>query len=185
MLGPSQTGVAPLQSAAARQPTQVAAAVSQTGTAPVQAVLLPAEHWPQAPLAWQAGVAPLQFASLPQGWQTWETPLQTGVVPAQWLPLVQPTHCPLPTSQTGVAPWQATALAAEHWPQAPLGWQAAAAPPHSPSTPQPRQVFIARSQNGVAPEQSALIKQPTHCLTVVSHTGKAPPQVLLLTQATH
>ena len=55
---PLQTGVVPLQSAFAVQRTQVPVAVRQTGVPPVQAVEFPAEHCPQAPVGWQAGVAP-------------------------------------------------------------------------------------------------------------------------------
>ena len=60
---PSHTGVAPLHCASLVQATQVPEAVKQRGVAPVQSVVLVAEHWPQMPLAMQAGVAPLQSPS--------------------------------------------------------------------------------------------------------------------------
>jgi hypothetical protein len=61
--------------------TQVALAVSQAGVAPVHAVALVAEHWAQAPLPWQAGVAPPQSVSPAQARQTWVVVLQMGVLP--------------------------------------------------------------------------------------------------------
>jgi hypothetical protein len=59
------------------------------------------------------------------------------------------------------------ALVAEHWPQAPLAWQAGVAPPHSPSPPQARQRCVPPSQTGVVPEQSALATQRTQVPVVV------------------
>jgi hypothetical protein len=53
------------------------------------------------------------------------------------------------------------ALVAEHWPQAPLGWQAGVAPPHWASLVQALQVCVVPSQTGVVPEQSALATQRT------------------------
>ena len=58
-------------------------------------------------------------------------------------------------------PVQAVELEAEHWPQAPPGWQAGVAPSHSESPPQARQVWNAASQTGVAPEQSASARHGT------------------------
>jgi len=58
-------------------------------------------------------------------------------------------------------PVQAIELEAEHWPQAPPGWQAGVAPPHSESPPQARHVWNAASQTGVAPEQSASARHGT------------------------
>jgi hypothetical protein len=55
----------------------------------------------------------------------------------------------------------ATLFPAEHWPQAPDGWQAGLAPPHSLSPLQARQVWNATSQTGVVPEQSASARQRT------------------------
>jgi len=60
-----------------------------------------------------------------------------------------------------VAPAQAVALVAEHWPQAPEGWQAGVAPPHSPSPAQPRQVCVPRLQIGVGPPHCAFDRQGT------------------------
>src|SRR5438270_378233 len=78
----------------------------QRGAAPVQAVVLPAEHWPQAPEGWQAGVAPPQSASPAQARQTCAVTLHTGVVPPHWASDVQATQVPGPTSHAGVAPPQ-------------------------------------------------------------------------------
>ena len=87
---------------------------------------------------------------------------QTGVAPPHCAFDVQATQRPAPTSQAGVVPVQRVALVAEHWPQAPPGWQAGVAPPHSLSPEQARQVWNAGSQTGVAPEQSAAARQVTH-----------------------
>ena len=62
---------------------------------PVQAVELEAEHWPQAPPGWQAGVAPPQSASLAQTWQVWKTGSQTGVAPEQSASARQLTQVPV------------------------------------------------------------------------------------------
>ena len=56
-----------------------------TGVAPEQAVALLAEHWAQAPEAWQAGVAPPHSPSPAQARQAWVAVLQTGVVPLHWV----------------------------------------------------------------------------------------------------
>jgi hypothetical protein len=69
-------------------------------------------------------------------------------------------------------------LPAEHWPQAPEGWQAGAAPPHSPSPAQPRHSLVAPSQTGVLPVQSALDRQPTHAARVTSQRAVTPTQAL-------
>jgi hypothetical protein len=88
--------------------------------------------------------------------------LQTGVVPPHWAFDVQGTHTPGPTSQAGVAPEHFVALVAEHWPQAPLTWQAGVAPPHSPSPPHARQACEAPSQTGVVPPHWAFEVHVTH-----------------------
>ena len=51
-----------------------------------------AEHCPQAPDAWQAGVDPLQSASPAQARQVCVVVLQTGVVPPHWALLRQGTQ---------------------------------------------------------------------------------------------
>jgi hypothetical protein len=66
-----------------------------------------------------------------------------------------------------VAPPQALALVAEHWPQAPPGWQAGVAPPHSPSPAQARQVWVAVLQTGVLPPHWALEVHGTQVPVVV------------------
>jgi hypothetical protein len=47
--------------------------------------------------------------------------LQTGVVPEHCAFDVHGTQVPVVVKQTGVAPEQAVALVAEHWPHAPDG----------------------------------------------------------------
>jgi hypothetical protein len=122
---------------------------------------LPAEHWPQAPDGWHAGVVAPQSPSAAHGRQVWVAGLHAGVVPEHCALETQATHIAAGTSQTGVAPAQRLALLAEHWPQAPEGWQAGVAPPHSPSPPHARHVRVPASHTGVAPPQSALARQAT------------------------
>jgi hypothetical protein len=80
---PSHTGVVPLHSLLVKQPTQVPAPVSQTGVAPLQRVALVAEHWPQRPAGWQAGIAPPHSSSAAQPRQAWKIGSQTGLPEAQ------------------------------------------------------------------------------------------------------
>jgi hypothetical protein len=82
---------------------------------------LPSEHWPQAPLGWQAGVAPLHSPSDPQARQVCVAVLQTGFVPPHWAFDVQGTQVAEGASQTGVPPVQRVALVAEQTPQVPFG----------------------------------------------------------------
>jgi hypothetical protein len=121
-----------------------------------------AEHWPHAPDASHAGVAPPHSPSPAQARQVFVPPSQTGVAPPHWAPETHGTQTPAATSQTGVAPPQRVAFEAEHWPHAPPGWHAGVMPPHSTSEPQARQAWNDGSQTGVAPEQSASARQPTH-----------------------
>ena len=93
-LDPSQIGVLPLQSALARQRTHLPAAVSHSGVAPEHCVLLLAEHWPQAPEPWQAGVAPPHSLSPEQARQVWRAKSHTGVDPLQSASAVQRTQVP-------------------------------------------------------------------------------------------
>lgn len=79
----SQTGVVPEQSASARQVTHVPAEVRQRGVAPVQRSEFVAEHWPQVPPGWQAGVVPPHSLSPLHARQVWDAGSQTGVAPAQ------------------------------------------------------------------------------------------------------
>ena len=122
---------------------------------------LVAEHWPQAPDASQAGVAPPHSPSPAQARQLWVAVLQTGVVPPHCAFDVQGTHVVLATSQTGVAPLQAVAFVAEHWPHAPVASQAGVAPPHSPSPAQARQVCVVVLHTGVDPPHWAFDVQAT------------------------
>jgi len=156
-----QTGVAPPHSAFEMQLTQVPVATLQAGIEPVHRVVLVAEQTPHPPLGWQAGVAPPQSPSPPQPRQVWLVGSQIGVVPEQSAFARQETQVPVAVRQSGVPPAQRSELPAEHWPQAPPGWQAGVAPPHSPSPLQARQLCDAGSQTGVAPPQSASTMQGT------------------------
>ena len=129
---------------------------------PEHCAVLLAEHWPQAPELWQAGVEPPHSPSPAQARQVCVATLQTGLVPPHSALVMQLTQVPLGTSQAGMLPVQRILLVAEQIPQAPDGWQAGVAPvPQSPSPPQPRQVCVLPSQTGVVPEQSALARQWT------------------------
>jgi hypothetical protein len=97
-----QTGVAPLQSPFATQPTHVAAAGLQTGVAPVHWVEFVAEHTPHAPPGWHAGVAAPHSLSPEQPRQIRIAGSHTGVAPPQSLSARQPTHVLLPGLHTGV-----------------------------------------------------------------------------------
>ena len=92
--------------------------------------MLPAEHCPQAPEGWQAGVAPPQSLSAAQARQRCVAVLQTGVVPPHWAFVLQLAHTPSATLQTGVVPEHFVTLVAEQMPQAPEGWQAGVALGH-------------------------------------------------------
>ena len=63
--------------------------------APPQAVALVAEHWPQAPLASHAGVAPPHSTSPAQARHVCVVVLQTGDVPPHWAFDVHGTHFPV------------------------------------------------------------------------------------------
>jgi hypothetical protein len=135
--------------------------------APVQRALLPSEHWPQAPLGWQAGVDPPHSPSPAQARQVCVAGLQTGVAPPHCAFDTHGTQVAVGTSHTGVAPRQRAAFVAEQTPQAPLGWQAGVDPPQSPSPAQARQVCVAGLHTGVA---------PPHC-AFDTHGTQVPPGV--------
>ena len=102
--------------------TQVPVVMLHAGIEPVQRVVLEAEQTPQAPLGWQAGVAPPpQSPSPAQARQVCADGSQTGVVPEQSASARQVTHVPVDVRQSGVAPTQRRELPAEHWPHAPPG----------------------------------------------------------------
>ena len=174
------TGVAPPQSLSARHVTHVPAVVKQTGVAPAQRDMLPAEHWPHAPLGWQAGVAPAPHSPSPaHARHVCVAVLHTGAVPPHCALVTHGTHVADGTSHAGVAPEHRLALVAEQTPHAPLGWQAGVAPPQSLSPPHARQVCVVRLHTGVAPPQPALAMQPTHTPGPMSHAGVAPVHRLL------
>ena len=80
-----------------------------------------AEHWPQAPPGWHAGVAPPHSLSPPQARQVCVLKLQIGVDAPHCAFDVHGTQVPVVAKQTGVAPPQSAAFVAEHWPHAPPG----------------------------------------------------------------
>lgn len=151
---------------------------------PVHCVVLVAEHWPQAPDVWQAGVVPPHSPSPPQPRQVCVPPSHTGVVPLQSALATQRTQVAVAVLQTGVDPTHWVALPAEHWLQAPDVWQAGVVPPHSLSPLQALQVRKAGSQTGVVPPQSALARHPTQLLVAVLQTGVAPEQLALVRHCT-
>jgi hypothetical protein len=144
----------------------------------VQRAVLPGEHWPHAPLGWQAGVAGFRHSpSLAQARHSWVATLHTGVTPPHSASVMQLTQVPLGTWQAGVTPVHLILLVAEQTPQAPLGWQAGVAPvPHSPSAAQPRHVFVAVSQTGVEPPHCASEVHGTQVPLDTLQTGVPPPQ---------
>jgi hypothetical protein len=119
-------------------------------------------------------VAPPQSASPAQARHVWVVVLQTGLAPPHCAFDVQGTQVVVGVKQTGVAPEHAVAFVAEHWPQAPLPWQAGVAPPQSASPAQARHVCVAPLQIGVVPEQSAFARHVTHVFVVVKQRGVAP-----------
>jgi hypothetical protein len=76
-----QMGAVPLHWALATQPTHAPADTSHTEVEPPQADALVAEHCPQAPDDWQAGVAPPHSPSAEQPRQIRLVPSHTGVAP--------------------------------------------------------------------------------------------------------
>ena len=128
---------------------------------------MPSEHWPHAPVGWQAGVAPPHSPSPVQARQVCVAVLHTGAVPAHCAFEVHGTQRPAATLQAGVAPVQSVAFVAEQTPQAPPGWQAGVGPPQSLSPAQARRVCVAALQIGVA---------PPHC-AFDTHDTQTPPAV--------
>jgi len=82
--------------------------------APEHLLALVAEHCPQAPDGWQAGVEPLHSPSPPQARQVCVAVLQTGVVPPHCAFEVQGTQVPAAVSQAGVAPVHLLVFVIEH-----------------------------------------------------------------------
>jgi hypothetical protein len=145
--------------------------------------VLVAEHWPQAPDDWQAGIPPPHSLSPLQARQVRNAGSQIGVVPPQSALARQPTQALVAVLQTGVAPEQLLLLrhctqvavlvlqigvapphrplfVAEQAPQAPDAWQAGAEAGQSASAAQARQVCVAL-QVGVVPLQFEDARQAT------------------------
>ena len=148
--------------------------------APVQSVALVAEHWPQTPDGWQAGVEPPHSPSPAQPRQLWKVASHLGAAVGQSPSARQETHVPLGAKQNGFVPVQRLPLVGEHWPQAPEGWQAGVAPPHSPSPAQARQVCAATLQTGDTPPHSAFELQFTQVPVVTLQAGVEPEQRVVL-----
>ena len=91
------------------------------GVAPVHWVVLPAEHWPHAPLVWHAGVEPPHSPSPAHARHMWVARLHTGNTPPHSAFDMQLTQVPLATLHAGVAPVHRVLLVAEHTPHAPPG----------------------------------------------------------------
>jgi hypothetical protein len=79
---------------------------------------------------------------------------------------VHVTHLPEGVWQSGVVSVHAVEFVAEHWPHAPLGWQAGVAPLHSESPEHPRHAWNAGSHTGVEPPQSASARHGTQAPAV-------------------
>ena len=135
-----------------------------------------AEHCPHDPDGWQAGVAPPQSLSPAQPRQVWNVPSHFGEAAGQSASARQVTQLPLAAWQRGLAPVHRAAFVAEHWPHAPLDWQAGADAPHSPSPAQPRQTWAVVLQTGVTPPHSALEMQFTHVPLATLQAGIDPVQ---------
>jgi len=176
-----QIGASAPHSAADEQPRQVDFVASQTDLLPVHAELAPAAHWTHAPVVEQTGSDAGQSGEAAQARQVWAVVSQIGFVPLQSAFDAQPTHAPLPTSQSEAAPLHEVLLVAEQAPHAPEGWHAGAAPPHSPSIAQPRQLCAVASQTGLSAGQSASFAQAMQSPTVASQIGIAPVQEEVLT----
>jgi hypothetical protein len=161
------------------QPTQVPVVASHAGFVPPHRAPLVVEQTPQAPLGWQAGVAPPHWASLVQPVQVRVVRLQTGAAAPQSAFESQPTHRPFAMLHEGVAPTQAFMFVEEHWPQAPDGWQAGVAPPQSRSLAHGTQVCVTRSQTGSVPAHWAAEVQATHWPTVASQAARPVPAHLV------
>jgi hypothetical protein len=110
----SQTGRVPPQVAFEVQETHVPLPMLQAGVAPEQEVALLAEHWPHAPLTSHAGVEPPHSTSPLQARQVFVAASQTGVVLPHCAFETHGTQAPAVRLQTGVAPPQRVAFAAEH-----------------------------------------------------------------------
>ncbi|HEX4405119.1 MAG TPA: hypothetical protein VH560_09855 [Polyangia bacterium] len=149
---PSQTGVAPEQSADDTHATHTPSVASHSAVAPEHAAAFVVEHAPHAPLGSHAAVVPPHSPSASQPRHTCVTPSQTGLVAVvHALAARQATHVPPVVSHNGVAPLQAVAFVVEHAPHAPLGWHAAVAPLQSVSPAHARHVFVPVSHTGFVP----------------------------------
>jgi hypothetical protein len=176
-------GRVPLQSVLAMHSTQASVVVSHTLPAAAHTPGLPAAQGRQTPPVAQTGAAAPQSPSVTHARHVCVVPLHTGVAPLQSAEARQAAQTPPVVSHSGVAPVHAVLFVAEHAPQVPLGWQAAVAPPHSPSATQPRQMWVVPSHTGLAAWHCAPARHATQVPVVVSHVGfVAAHAVALLTE---
>jgi hypothetical protein len=157
------TGVTPPQWLSSRHATQTPTPdeTSQRGAEAGQCDTSAAVQAAQAPVGRQIGVPGPHSALDAQARHARAVPSQTGFVPPHSPFDRQPTQVPAIGSQTGVAPVQRVAFVAEHWPQAPPGWQAGDMPPHSLSPPQERHPCRIGSHTGLAPVHTPLSRHST------------------------
>jgi hypothetical protein len=171
---PPQTGVVPPHWELDVHATHMPIETLHAGVVLTHSERLVEEHWPQAPLGSQAGVAPPHAASLVQPRQVCVPTSQTGAAAPQSALPRHATHTPFVISQRGVAPVQRVVFVAEHCVQTPLAKHAGVAPPHSASPAQARQTFAASSQTGFVPPQVAFDVHGTQVPLPTRQAGVAP-----------
>jgi hypothetical protein len=164
-------GRVPLQSVLATHSTQASAVVSHTLPAAAHTPGLPEEQGRQTPPAAQTGAAAPQSPSVTHARHVCVVPLHTGVAPLQSAEARHAAQTPPVVSHSGVGPVHAVLFVAEHAPQVPFGWQAAAEPPHSPSATQPRHTCVVPSHTGLAAWHCVFARHATHVPVIVWHVG--------------
>ena len=90
-----QCDLVPEHWASLRQATQVPETVRQSGVAPAQSAVLVAEHCPQVPDGWQAGVEPPHSLSPEQPRQVWKVESHRGAAAGQSASARHETQLPL------------------------------------------------------------------------------------------
>ena len=178
----SHTGVLPAQSALLRHATQLLDTVSHRCGEAQSESTRQSTHWPAfMPLKTQALPPSMagQAAVAEHGPHLKVEVLQTGFPPLHCALSVHPTHVPVATSQTASGLVHCVCCVAEHWPQAPLGWQAGVAPEQSASLAHAR--HEPPSQVGVRPPQSAEVVHWTQALSLAQRG--VPPSARHVPQA--
>jgi hypothetical protein len=105
--------------------------------------------------------------------------MQSGAPAGHSAAEAQARHFSVPTSQTGLLPWQAPVEPAWHCTHVPAAEQTGAVAGQSAAPAQARQACVVASQIGVPPAQSAASRQPTHWPAPVSHSALAPVHAVL------